>query len=155
MLAASVKMIRENPVFGVGFDSFGYYYLLYGGHWETLAYDAPTPHNSYVQVLTTMGFAAFIPYVLVFLSILWNILLALRRARRSQDKSLDPALLVAGAAAVVVYMVSAAAVDLFVIPFLTLICFAIAGTIMGYVSQHSARYVRAQRDSPAPTETEA
>lgn len=137
MLTASIKMIREHPIFGVGFDSFGYYYLLYGGHWETLAYDVPTPHNSYIQVLTTMGAVAFIPYVLVFLSILWNVLLALRRAR--YDKSIDPALLVAGGAVVIVYMVSAAAVDLFVTPFVTLICFACAGTLMGYVSQHNSR----------------
>lgn len=133
MLEASQKMIREHLLFGVGFENFGYYYLLYGGHWETLAYDVPTPHNSYLLVFTTMGLVCFIPYVLIFLSMFVQIGTMLRRAGR--DTRIDKALLVAGWAVIAVYTVSAASVDLFINFFTSLVFFVIMGTIMGYVSQ--------------------
>lgn len=132
MVGASEQMVREHPIFGVGFDNFGDYYILYGGHWETLAYDAPTPHNSFLLVLTTMGSVVFIPYLLMFLAMVWGIGSLLVRARK--DKSVDTALLVTGWAVLAVYVVSAATVDLFVNTFSSLVLFATMGTIMGYVS---------------------
>jgi O-antigen ligase len=132
MLEGSEKMVREHLLFGVGLENFGYYYLLYGGHWETLAYDVPTPHNSYVLVLTTMGLLAVIPYVLVFVSLVAEIAAALRRRRTNPH--VDSALLVTGLAVVAIYMTCAAAVDIFILPFTSLVFFAIAGTIVGYAS---------------------
>ncbi len=142
MLTASEKIVSTHPVFGVGLENFSYYFLLYGGHWETLAYDAPTPHNSYLLVLTTMGLAGAIPYVLVFLSMAGGILSMLLRRRKGA--TVDTALLVTGLAVIAVYTVSAAAVDLFISSFTSLVFFAIAGTIMGYLSS-----VRAAADKAA------
>lgn len=132
MLQASQRMIREHLAFGVGLENYGFYFLQYGGHWETLAYDVPTPHNSYVLVLTTMGLASAVPYVLVFVSLIAESVAALRRRRANAN--VDTELLVAGLAAMAIYMVSAAAVDIFILPFTSLVFFAIAGTIMGYAS---------------------
>lgn len=132
MLEASRKIIQDNPVFGVGVDNFADYYMEYGGSWETLAYDTPTPHNSFVLLLTTMGFAVLVPYLLIFASMFLRMWGTARRAR--VDASVDRALLVSGCGAVAVYVVSAAAVDLIIHPFTSMILFLIAGTLHGYMS---------------------
>jgi len=94
MLEASEKMIRNDLLFGVGLGNFAHYFLEYGGYWPTLAYDQPTPHNSYVLVLSTMGLVSFIPYVLIFTSMfleMWPIFGRSREASR-----VDRAFLVSG-----------------------------------------------------------
>jgi len=151
MLEASEKIISRHPLFGVGLENFSYYFLLYGGHWETLAYDAPVPHNSYLLVLTTMGLAGAVPYVLVFLSMAGGILSMLFRRRK--DATVDSALLVTGLAVITVYTVSAAVVDLFFSSFTSLVFFATAGTIMGYLSSIRAAPVPpSQASVPALSE---
>ncbi len=130
MLDVSARMFRANWLTGVGVDSFGYYFTQYGGRWETMAYDIPTPHNTYVLVLTTMGILGFVPYTLVFLSMLIGFWQACRRAR---DWGVDRALMVSGIAVVVVYTVSAAAVDLYINVFTSFVFFLITGTLAGYI----------------------
>jgi len=133
LLETSQLIIRDNWLFGVGVGNFSYYFLEYGGHWETLAYDLPTPHNTFILVLSTMGLISFVPYLLIFMTISWRMLKALWRSR--WDKRIDSPLLVAGLAVVAVYVVSAAAVDLYISVFTSLVFFFITGTMMGYISR--------------------
>jgi O-antigen ligase len=142
MLEVSSKIVRDNLLFGVGLDNFAYYFLEYGGHWETLAYDLPSPHNTFVLVLSTMGLVSFVPYFLIFLSMFLKMARALRRSR--WDEQVDSALLVSGLAVIAVYMVSAAAVDLYVNVFTSLVFFLITGTIVGYTSRLPPSKPRAQ-----------
>jgi O-antigen ligase len=143
LLAVSQKLIRDHLLFGVGVGNFAYYFLQYGGHWETLAYDLPTPHNTYVLVLSTMGLVAFVPYLLVFLSMFLQMVAMLRRSK--EDGRVDRALLVSGVAVIAVYMVSAAAVDLYASVFSSLVFFLITGTILGYVGHLRSSWPRLQR----------
>jgi O-antigen ligase len=131
LLRVSLKLIRDHPLFGVGVGNFSYYFLQYGGHWETLAFDLPTPHNTFVLILTTMGLVCFVPYALIFVSMSLSLLAKLVRFRG--DARVDKALLVSGLGVVAVYAVSSAAVDMYVSVFNSLIFFLITGTIMGYV----------------------
>jgi hypothetical protein len=131
VLEVSIKIIRDNLLFGVGLGNFPYYYIDYGGHWETLAYDLPTPHNTYVLVLSTMGLATLTPYLLIFFFIFLKLVAGLRRSRR--DEGVDAALLVSGLAVMAVYMVSSAAVDLYINVFCGLVFFLITGTVVGYL----------------------
>jgi len=140
MLEVSRKLIRDHPLFGVGFDNFGYYYLQYGGYWPTLAYDIPTPHNTYILVLSTMGFVAFIPYVLIFLSMLWEMRTAIHSCGEEEQR--DRSLLVSGYAVLTVYTVSAAAVDLYVNTFTSIVFFLIMGIILGHASYLRASQTR-------------
>jgi O-antigen ligase len=133
MLEIGRKMVAENLLFGVGLGNFSYYYIEYGGHWETLAYDLPTPHNSYLLILSTMGLAAFVPYVLILLVVAAKMATVLWRRRK--DERVDRALLVSGLAVMAVYTVSAAAVDLYINVFSSLLFFVIVGTVIGYVSR--------------------
>ena len=131
LLETSREMILDHLAFGVGVGNFSYYYLDYGGTWEDLAYDLPMPHNTYILVLATMGLAGFVPYLLIFLSTAWSLLRSYWR-RRSGDAG--RALAVTGLAAVVMYMVSAAAVDLYVNVYTSFVLFFISGSIIGYFS---------------------
>jgi O-antigen ligase len=132
LLKVSLQVIRDHPLFGVGVGNFAYYFLQYGGHWETLAFDLPTPHNTFVLILTTMGLASLVPYALIFVAMSLSLLTRLVRFRG--DARVDKALLVSGLGVVAVYAVSSAAVDLYVSVFNSLIFFLITGTVMGYVS---------------------
>jgi len=164
MLRTSQRLIRDNWLFGVGVGNFSYYFLEYGGHWETLAYDLPTPHNTFILILSTMGLVTFVPYVLIFLSIAWKLLRTMWRAR--WDKQIDKPLLVTGLAVMAVYVVSAAAVDLYVNVFTSLVFFLTIGSIMGYISRlpvhkphrsatamaHPSRSPQSPLDGPGLTE---
>jgi hypothetical protein len=132
MLDASMKILGDHLLFGVGVDSFSHYFLEYGGHWETLAFDLPMPHNTYILVMVTMGLLAFVPYLMVFLSVIGEMLGGIRRAMT--DEEIDGALVVAGLASVVVYMVSAVSADLYVSAFSSLVVFTISGGVVGYLS---------------------
>jgi len=143
LLETSQKMIRDHLLFGVGVDTFSYYYLQYGGHWETLAYDLPTPHNTYILVLTTMGLVSLIPYVLIFPSMFLEMAAMLRRSK--DDERINRAVFVSGLTVITVYAVSAAAVDLYVNVFTSQVFFLITGTILGYASHLRSSQPRLQK----------
>ncbi len=132
LLEVSLRMARENPLFGVGFGNFASYYIQYGGHWELMAWDLPTPHNTYVLVLTTMGLVTLLPYVTIFLAMMLEMIAMTHRTWR--EFGADRALLVSACASVAAYAVSAAAIDIYANNFTTLVLFAIGGTTLGYVS---------------------
>jgi O-antigen ligase len=138
MLEVSQRMIRANPLFGVGFESFATYYIQYGGHWELMAWDDPMPHNTYVFILATMGLAAFVPYVLVFLSLFAETGVMMRSHWRKRGANY--ALLVSVWAAVAAYMATAAFIDIYPNAFTSLVLFFIMGTMVGYVSQLRATW---------------
>jgi O-antigen ligase len=138
MLEVSQRMIKANPLFGVGFESFANYYIQYGGHWELMAWDDPTPHNTYVLILATQGLAGFVPYFLVFLSLFAETGVMMRSHWRKRGA--DRALLVSVWAAVAAYMISAAALDIYPNAFTSLVVFFIMGTGVGYVSQLRASW---------------
>ncbi len=150
LLTVSLQIIRDHPLFGVGVGNFAYYFLQYGGHWETLAFDLPTPHNTFVLILTTMGLVSLVPYALIFVSMPLSLLARLVRFRG--DERVDKALLVSGLGVVAVYAVSSAAVDLYVNVFNSLIFFLITGTIMGYVSD--LRSLQPLRQARASSDTQ-
>jgi len=140
MLEVSQRMIEENLLFGVGFGNFADFYIQYGGHWELMAWDVPTPHNTYVLVLATMGLVTLTPYLMMFLSLFTEMGVMMRRGWRRFGA--DRALLVSGWSVVAAYMVSAAALDLYASTFTSLVLFSISGTIIGYVSSLRAEHRR-------------
>jgi O-antigen ligase len=153
MLEVAEKMIRANPLFGVGFESFGDYYIQYGGHWELMAWDDPMPHNTYVFIVATMGLAAFIPYLFVFLSFFAETGVMMRSHWRKRGA--DHALLVCGWAAVAAYMASAAFIDIYPNAFTSLTLFFLMGTLVGYVSQFRASWrASGQQENLPPSRTE-
>jgi O-antigen ligase len=148
MLDVSQRMIKDNLLFGVGFDSFPTYYIQYGGHWELMAWDDPTPHNTYVLILATMGLAAFVPYFLMFLSVFAETGTMMRRHWR--ERGADHALLVSLWASVAAYMSTAATVDLYSSTLTSLVLFCLTGTVVGYVSHLRASWRGRHEELPQP-----
>jgi O-antigen ligase len=148
MLEVSQHMIKANPLFGVGFESFSDCYIQYGGHWELMAWDEPMPHNTYVFILATMGLAAFIPYLFVFISLFAETGVMMRRHWR--ERGADHALLVSVWAAVAAYMTSGAFIDIYPNAFTSLVLFFIMGTMVGYVSQLRASWRASVRKAELP-----
>ena len=145
MLEVGQRMILANPVFGVGFDSFASYYIQYGGHWELMAWDNPTPHNTYLGIAATMGLAAFIPYFFVFLSLFAETGVMMRR--HWQKRGADHALLVSTWAAVAAYVASGAFFDIYPNAFTSFVLFFIMGSMVGYVSQIRSSWRTSVRDA--------
>ena len=87
-----------------------------------------------------MGFVAFIPYVLIFLSMLWEMRTAIHSCGEEEQR--DRSLLVSGYAVLTVYTVSAAAVDLYVNTFTSIVFFLIMGIILGHASYLRASQTR-------------
>jgi O-antigen ligase len=118
-----------------------------------MAWDDPMPHNTYVFILATMGLAAFVPYVLVFLSLFAETGVMMRRHWR--EHGADHALLVSVWAAVAAYMASAAFIDIYPNAFTSLVLFFTMGTMVGYVSQIRASWrASAGQASVPPSSTE-
>jgi O-antigen ligase len=80
-----------------------------------------------------MGLAGLVPYVLIVLVMAAKMVAALWRGR--SDERVDRPLLVSGLAVLAVYTVSAAAVDLYINVFSSLLLFLIVGMVIGYVSR--------------------
>nr|MBC7244132.1 O-antigen ligase family protein [Chloroflexota bacterium] len=144
MLEMGQKMVRDHLLFGVGFDNFSQYYIKYGGYWSSIAVVPPTPHNTYLLVLTTMGLVSFIPYVMLFVSMFLEIVSALRRACKG---TIDRALLLSGWAVIAAYTVSAMFIDIYISTFTSLVFFCITGMILGYVN-HLSSSPEKQRERP-------
>ncbi len=142
------NMIKANPLFGVGLESFSSHYLLYGGRWELMAWDEPMPHNTYVFTAATMGLAAFLPYMFVFLSFFAETGVMMRS--RWRKRGVDHALLVCGWAAVAAYLACAAFIDIYPNAFTSLTLFFLMGTLMGYVSQFRASWRASGRQEDLP-----
>jgi O-antigen ligase len=103
-----------------------------------MAWDDPMPHNTYVFILATMGLAAFVPYLLIFLSLFAET--GVMMQSRWRKRGADHALLVTVWSAVAAYMTSAAFVDIHPNAFASLVLFFIMGTMVGYVSQIRASW---------------
>ena len=74
---ASVDMIKDHPVFGVGYKLFPYMLEYYAPQWK--GFDA---HNTYIIITAEMGIPALLIFLWCILSILWQ---TLRLYRRTND----------------------------------------------------------------------
>jgi len=65
----AVKVFKEHPIFGIGFNTFGYYYV----HYQTdPQYYTKDPHSLYLRFLVEGGIVGVI-FVLSFLAVIFNL----------------------------------------------------------------------------------
>jgi len=79
---AAMVMIKENPVFGIGYRTFEHQIQFY---WDGGTMDA---HNTYIIIAAEMGVPALIAFVLIILIILWESILLYYTTRNPYAKSL-------------------------------------------------------------------
>ena len=62
------QIFRQSPLLGVGYGNYGYVAVRQFG-WNPFSTDVevyPSPHNSYLDIVTQGGLIAFLPYLAVF-----------------------------------------------------------------------------------------
>jgi len=58
----ALQMIRDYPIFGLGYENFPRFYRQYA-YWDIYLRAVPTPHNTYLWVFLMGGVVTFLPFV--------------------------------------------------------------------------------------------
>ncbi len=122
------RMASANLVFGRGYGNFGYLYPKYASDWTQSNVQA-APHNTYINILVSSGLVGFLPYVAMFLAIVYQGLLLWRRGR--DNHSIDRPWLACMLAATVVYTATIFFSDIVASPYVSMLFFFIVGTVLG------------------------
>jgi len=121
----SWQIFKRSPFFGVGFDNFGRTVERAGWQPHRMVYVLPTPHNTYLYVLTSAGLAGLLPFLAILAGIIWQ---AIRLwSRPGVDHDLLAMLLgmVAG------YMLTIGTFDTLNARFANMLFYIIVGTVLG------------------------
>jgi O-antigen ligase len=78
------QMIRDHPLFGVGYDNFSTFYKRYA-HWDVYLRAVPTPHNTYLWVMLMGGVVALVPFLVFLVVMIFSALKVRREARQQGD----------------------------------------------------------------------
>jgi len=138
------RVFQRYPLVGVGFANFGAIAAEEFG-WQISRYALPSPHNSYLYIAVSGGLLAFVPYLLMFLSIVWDGWKLYRRGGR--DPSVDQALMAAFLAAMVGYLAPIATMEIEASKLTNMLFFLIVGGVLGlYLWQGEPGTVRRIRE---------
>ena len=142
------RVFMRYPLVGVGFANFGTIAAKEFG-WQPERWVPPSPHNSYLYIAVSGGLLALIPYLLMFLSILWDGWTLYWRGRR--DASVDRPMLAAFLAAVVGYLAPIATLEIEASKFTNMLFYLIVGGVLGmYLWQGEVGAVRRIREGRGP-----
>ncbi|MGC8838856.1 MAG: O-antigen ligase family protein, partial [Anaerolineae bacterium] len=122
------RVFLRYPLVGVGFANFGTIASKEFG-WQPERWVPPSPHNSYLYIAVSGGLLALIPYLLQFLSILWDGWSLYRRGQ--WDASVDRPMLGAFLAAMVGYLVPIATLEIEASKFTNMLFYLIVGGVLG------------------------
>jgi O-antigen ligase len=132
----AVEMIRDYPVFGVGYENYRFYYPRYGT-WDIYLRNLPSPHNTYLWVWVTAGIVAFVPFMLLLLALALMALGAIVRSRDEPD-SANAALAGTFLACMTAVLAPAFVMDVLAGNYNSLLLFLVMGSYVGYVTGQRA-----------------
>jgi len=142
------QLFLKYPLVGVGFANFGEIAAKEFG-WHIARFAPPSPHNSYLYIAVSGGLLAFVPYVLMFLSILWDGWKLYWRGRH--DVMVDQPLMAAFLAAMVGYLVPIATLEIEASKLTNMLFYLIVGGVLGmYLWQERPGRVRRVREGAGP-----
>ena len=119
------QFFKKSPVLGIGFDNFGRAAQTAGWMPHELTFVLPTPHNTYVYILTSAGLVGLLP----FLAILGLILGEIFRLWRQPGTSRDLLAMLAGT--LIGYGLTIGAFDALNARYANMLFFLIVGTVLG------------------------
>jgi len=137
------RMIRDHPIFGIGYENFRYYYRRYG-QWDIYLRALPTPHNTYLWVILMGGMVAFIPFISFLLVMGFSALKLYRRLRAEDKPFFDPDLVGVFLASMVAILAPAFVMDVLSGYYNTMIMFFIMGSFFGAVAGERQRAEQAR-----------
>jgi hypothetical protein len=86
---AAISMFKENPIFGVGIDSYGLYFKEYREAQYPLKYGftltSTNAHNTFLQFFSTAGFIVGMSYVVFIIMVLYTALRFVNRIHKSNN----------------------------------------------------------------------
>jgi putative inorganic carbon (HCO3(-)) transporter len=136
--AIALRMIRDHPITGIGYQNFSEYYRRYG-QWDIYLRAMPTPHNTYLGIILMGGIVAFVPFVAFLGAIAYTALKlyfgALRNPRAYPSADLVGTFL----ASLSAILVPAAVMDVLDGYYNTMIMFLILGAFFGAVTEEERR----------------
>ena len=129
----AVRMIRDHPVFGVGYENYRYLYRQYGV-WDINLRAEPSPHNTYLWVLVTGGLVAFIPFMAFLLSLFFSSMGLYFRTKDRRGELPDADLAGVFLASMAAILAPALMMDILAGYYNNMLLFAIIGAFWGVMS---------------------
>jgi len=129
----AINMIRDYPIFGLGYDNYRLYYRRYAW-WDIYLRATPTPHNTYLWVILMAGFVCFVPFILFLARIIFSAMNIHRKARRLRDQVPYADLAGYFLASMVAIWVPALVMDILTGYYNTMLLFLIIGAFYGLVT---------------------
>ncbi|MCC7352233.1 MAG: O-antigen ligase family protein [Anaerolineae bacterium] len=134
----SARIIRESPILGIGFNSFGYV-AQYRWGWTPFIIPgiSAATHNTLLFIFTSAGFLGFLPYGALCFVILYSVWRQYRRAR-AQPTINDPGIFALGIAVFMAYMAPSLTVDMPFGFFVNTLFFLFTGAVLGLAPDEEA-----------------
>ncbi len=130
------QIFRLSPLLGVGYGNYGLIAVRQFS-WNPFSTDVavyPSPHNSYLDVLTQGGLLAFVPFVTVFVLVLWRSRVLWRKAA-ARDREAAEELIATLLATVVSYLVMVGTFDALNLQYANIVFFLIVGALVGRLEE--------------------
>ena len=149
------EMVKDNPLFGVGYENYRHLYKRYG-RWDIYLRAEPSPHNTYLWVLVTAGLVAFVPFMLFLLAVASSALGVWRRgviwerhrtlapgeADSGSEHLLDADLAGTFLASISAILVPALVMDIFAASYHNMLLFLVIGAFFGAMPERPRRRQR-------------
>lgn len=126
------RMIKDYPVFGVGFENYQRFYRRYA-HFDIYFRVDPTPHNTFLWVMLMGGLFAFIPFMLFLVFIGLFSLGMMRGGRVTADGATESELAGVFLAFLAAVLVPSLATDIFYGYYNNLLLFFVIGSFIGAI----------------------
>jgi len=126
----AMRMIKDNLIFGIGYENFQFYYRRYG-QWDIYLRALPTPHNTYMWVMLMGGLITFIPFIAFLGTTALSALVLHLRARGQEEAFPDADLAATFLASMAAFWAPALVMDVLTGYYNTMVMFLIVGAFFG------------------------
>ena len=148
----ALRMIRDHPTFGVGYDNFRHYYRRYA-IWDIYLIATPTPHNTFLWVILMGGVVAFVPFVAFLVAVVSYALRWYARSRHQREELPEADLAGTFLASMSAFLAPALVMDVLEGLYTAMLTFLIMGAFLGAMSGEARRLVWQRSPSGAGSDS--
>ena len=146
--AVAWHMVKDHPVFGVGYENYRMLYRQYS-RWSVYLRAEPSPHNTYLWVQVTAGVVALVPFLAFLLAISLPALRLYFGERHHRETTPDADLAGTFLASLSAILVPALVMDVLVGYFNNMLLFLIVGAFYGAMRGERERVPAADTEGAA------
>ena len=137
----ALKIVKDHPLLGIGYDSFFHYYKRYA-NWNVYLRAVPTPHNTYLWIMLMGGVVALVPFLAFLLAVALSALTLYFGSTKAGGDSDCAELTAAFLASMAAIWASAFVMDVLSGYYNTMITFLIIGAFWGVMERERQHAVR-------------